>query len=78
MALMREIDHVSREEPVKTQVRVAFAESIKTIWQVMLGIACLGFVVSLAIKSLPLTMETDENWGMEETKKKPTKPSDLA
>ncbi|GAA5857427.1 hypothetical protein JCM3766R1_002921, partial [Sporobolomyces carnicolor] len=66
------------EEPVKTQVRVAFAESIKTIWQVMLGIACLGFVVSLAIKSLPLTMETDENWGMEETKKKPTKPSDLA
>ncbi|GAA5979108.1 hypothetical protein JCM5350_007068 [Sporobolomyces pararoseus] len=57
-------------EPLKTQVRIAFSDSIKTIWQVMIGVACLGFVVSLLIKSLPLTMERDENWGLaEETKK---------
>jgi hypothetical protein len=34
----------------------------------MIGIACLGFIVSLAIKSIPLTMERDENWGMEDRK----------
>jgi len=50
-------------------VRKAFAESIKTIWQVILGVACLGFLVSLAIKSIPLTMEQDEKWGLEEKKK---------
>ncbi|GAA5958888.1 hypothetical protein JCM3765_000766 [Sporobolomyces pararoseus] len=58
------------DEPLKTQVRIAFTDSIKTIWQVMVGVACLGFVVSLAIKSLPLTMERDENWGLEDTRKK--------
>ncbi|GAA5825806.1 hypothetical protein JCM5353_002439 [Sporobolomyces roseus] len=57
------------EEPLRTEVRKAFAESIKTIWQVILGVACLGFVVSLAIKSIPLTMDQDEKWGLEEKKK---------
>ncbi|GAA6025386.1 hypothetical protein JCM11491_002701 [Sporobolomyces phaffii] len=58
------------DEPLRTEVRRAFAESIRTIWQVVLAIACVGFVVSLAIKSLPLTMERDENWGMAEEPKK--------
>ncbi|GAA5874035.1 hypothetical protein JCM16303_002669 [Sporobolomyces ruberrimus] len=57
-------------EPLRTQVQKAFADSIKTIWQVILGVAALGFLVSLLIKSLPLTMEQDENWGMAQDSRK--------
>ncbi|GAA6060654.1 hypothetical protein JCM10212_001210 [Sporobolomyces blumeae] len=56
-------------EPLRTQVRVAFADSIRTIWYFVLGVAGLGFVVSLVMKSLPLTMERDENWGVLEKEK---------
>jgi len=55
-------------EPLRTQVRAAFADSLETIWQVMIGLAGVGFLISFALKSLPLTTEVDENWGLEEKK----------
>lgn len=34
----------------------------------MIGLAGLGFLISFALKALPLTTEVDENWGLGEKK----------
>lgn len=52
----------SMEEPLKTQVQAAFADSLQVVWQVMVGIAGLGLVSSLAMKRLPLHTQVDEKW----------------
>ena len=52
-------------EPLRSEVRQAFGESIVVIWQVMLGIAILGLLTSLPMKALPLHTQVDERWGME-------------
>ncbi len=57
-------------EPLRHQVRVAFAGSLQTVWYVMVGIAGLGLISVLFMKSLPLTAETDDKWGLEEHEKK--------
>ena len=59
----------SLEEPLRTEVRVAFADSIAVIWRVMIGIAGIGFLVSLMMKGLPLHTQVDERWGLEEGRK---------
>lgn len=59
----------SLPEPLRTEVRVAFAESIIVIWKVLIGIAGLGLVSSLFMKGLPLHTEVDESWGIEEEKR---------
>lgn len=51
-------------------MQIAFADSLVVLWQVLIGICGLGFLVSIGLKSLPLTMETDaENWGLEDRSK---------
>ncbi|GAA6000896.1 hypothetical protein JCM10207_004709 [Rhodosporidiobolus poonsookiae] len=58
------------EEPLRTLVRAAFADSLKVVWQVMIGISGLAFILSLPIQQITLTTETDEeNWGLKERKK---------
>ncbi|GJE99893.1 MFS general substrate transporter [Phanerochaete sordida] len=53
-------------EPLQTQVRAAFADAIAVVWRVMVGIAGLGLLASLAMRSLPLHTDVDERWGLEE------------
>lgn len=53
------------QEPLRTQVREAFADSIRIIWQVMIGIAGLGLLCSLPMKALPLHTQVDEKWGID-------------
>ncbi|EKM52338.1 uncharacterized protein PHACADRAFT_126077 [Phanerochaete carnosa HHB-10118-sp] len=53
-------------EPLHTEVRVAFADSIRILWQVFVGIGAIGALASLFIKALPLHKQVDEKWGMEE------------
>ncbi|ORY69454.1 iron permease [Leucosporidium creatinivorum] len=55
-------------EPLRTEVRAAFANSIQTIWQVLIGLSGLAFLLSFLMRSLPLTSEVDENWGLAEKK----------
>ncbi|GAA6035590.1 hypothetical protein JCM8097_004917 [Rhodosporidiobolus ruineniae] len=58
-------------EPLRTLVRAAFADSLRTIWQVCIGVAGLGFLLSLGIQQMSLATETDqENWGLKEKEKK--------
>ncbi|GAA5933720.1 uncharacterized protein JCM15063_001393 [Sporobolomyces koalae] len=56
-------------EPLRTEVETAFADSIRTIWIAMTALAAVGFLTSLLIKSLPLSTEVDEAWGLERKEK---------
>ncbi|KAI0087477.1 iron permease [Irpex rosettiformis] len=56
------------QDPLRAQVREAFAESIRVIWQVLTGISGLGLLCSLPMKGLPLHTQVDEKWGIEEGK----------
>ncbi|GJE88951.1 MFS general substrate transporter [Phanerochaete sordida] len=53
-------------EPAHTQVRVAFAQSIRVLWLVMIGVAAFGALGALLMRGLPLHTQVDERWGMEE------------
>ncbi|GAA6050530.1 hypothetical protein JCM3770_005585 [Rhodotorula araucariae] len=57
------------EEPLKMQVREAFAESLKVVWIVMIPFAGLGFLISLFMKALPLNTTVDEAFGVREKKR---------
>lgn len=56
----------SLPEPLRSATRVAFSDSIRTIWFVLIGFAVAGFVCSLFIKALTLNATTDEQWGIKE------------
>lgn len=56
-------------EPFKTQVRIAFADSINVLWQTMIGIAAIGFLSCFLMKEVPMQSDLDENWGLEESAK---------
>lgn len=58
------------EEPFKTNVREAFANSLQLYWQVMIGISGLGLLSSLLMKGLPLHTSMDENWGLVQEREK--------
>ncbi|SCZ89118.1 BZ3500_MvSof-1268-A1-R1_Chr1-1g00969 [Microbotryum saponariae] len=59
-------------EPVQLHVRRAFAQSLRTVWIVMIGLSGITFILSCFIEDVPLTTETDENWGVSEKKVEPT------
>ncbi|KAL6299612.1 iron permease [Sparassis latifolia] len=53
------------QEPLKSEVQLAFATSLRVVWQVLIGIAGLGFLFSLFMKHLPLHTSVDETWALE-------------
>ncbi|THG99353.1 hypothetical protein EW145_g7284 [Phellinidium pouzarii] len=59
------------DEPLQTNVRVAFGEALKTFWQVLIGIAALGLMSSLFMKGLPLHTSTDRASGLPNEEEKP-------
>ncbi|KAH9936927.1 iron permease [Amylocystis lapponica] len=52
-------------EPLKGEVRAAFARSLKTVWEVLVGIAGVGLLSSVFMKGLPLHTSTDKTWELE-------------
>lgn len=52
-------------EPLKDEVRAAFAQSLDVLWEVMVAVAGLGFLSSLLMKELPLQSVVDDSWGLE-------------
>lgn len=54
------------EEPLRSEVRDAFGDSLAVIWRVMAGIAAAGLAASLFMKALPLHTEVDKRWGLED------------
>jgi hypothetical protein len=47
-------------------VRNAFADALRVVWQVLLGITIAGFLSSLGMRQLHLHTKVDEDWGRED------------
>ncbi|KAF8532577.1 MFS general substrate transporter [Gautieria morchelliformis] len=51
-------------EPLKDEVRQAFVDSLRLIWNGMAGICGLGLLSTVLMKGLPLHATTDEAWAL--------------
>ncbi|KAI0637536.1 iron permease [Trametes polyzona] len=57
---------IGRLEPaLRDEVRVAFADSMTVIWQVMVGLCGLGILSLLLLKEMPMLKHTDETYGLD-------------
>jgi hypothetical protein len=63
------------EEPLKTQVRAAFADSMAVIWQTMIAFAGLGLLFSFLMKEVPMDTTVDEKYTLKE--KEARQPGDV-
>jgi hypothetical protein len=52
-------------QEIKSQVVSIFVESLKRCWQVAIGFALLGFLISFMIKDIPLRENLDTEFGLE-------------
>ncbi|OCH84114.1 Mfs1.1 protein [Obba rivulosa] len=51
-------------EPLRSEVRDAFAKSMAVIWKTMIGIAGLGFLTLFGLKEVEMKMFTDDAFGL--------------
>ncbi len=56
----------SMDDSLRSSVQTAFAESLKVLWEVLIGVAALGGLASLLMRGLPLHSYTDEKWAVME------------
>ncbi|GJE99110.1 MFS general substrate transporter [Phanerochaete sordida] len=66
----------SLEEPLRTEARVAFAGSLRVLWQVLTGISGIGVLASLMMKGLSLHGEVDKKWAMDEDADRSSAPTE--
>lgn len=52
------------DEPLKGEVKAAFASSMSVIWKVMIGIAGLGLVSVALLEEVPMKKDTDRRFGL--------------
>ncbi|TBU55384.1 MFS general substrate transporter [Dichomitus squalens] len=64
------------EEPLRTQVRDAFAASLKVVWQTMIGISGVGLLSVGLMKEVPMQGQVDETYGLHTETKEPTNSRD--
>lgn len=55
----------SLPEPLRTEVRTAFASSLREIWIVMAALCVAGALCVFGMKEIKMHEVTDEDWGME-------------
>ncbi|KAI0709719.1 iron permease [Earliella scabrosa] len=53
-------------EPLKDEVRDAFADSLDVLWEVMIAVSGVGFLSAWVMRQIPLQQIGDENWGLKE------------
>ncbi|OSC96590.1 Mfs1.1 [Trametes coccinea BRFM310] len=54
------------EEPLRDEVRAAFADSVRLVWYICLGLCAAGFVSVAMQKHVPLHAKMDDRFGMKE------------
>ncbi|KAM5544669.1 hypothetical protein V8D89_001567 [Ganoderma adspersum] len=59
-------------EPLRSQVRAAFARATRLIWQVMIGISGAGFLSVFLMREVKLREDRDAQWGLQDEKEKDT------
>ncbi|KAJ7235108.1 iron permease [Mycena haematopus] len=63
----------SLSEPLQTEVRVAFANSLRLLWKVMLVLCGAGLLTVFTQREIPLHRKTDPKWGMKDGSADPEK-----
>ncbi|KAI0636248.1 iron permease [Trametes polyzona] len=53
-------------EPLQTEVRVAFAESMSVVWKAMIGFSGAGFLTLFLLREIPMQKHTDETYGLQD------------
>lgn len=66
-SLIPEISDLPTE--LQAQVRSAFAEGLKTIWQTMLGVSGIGLLSCLLMREIKMQKALDETFGLQEEKR---------
>ena len=59
-------------EPLQSQVKAAFANSISKIWLWVVGIGGAGLLMTLPMQQMHLNTSLDETWGLENEKREPS------
>ena len=54
------------QEPLRAQVRLAFAGGLQLMWKVLVGLGAAGLVVSLFMREIPMHVAKDENWALQD------------
>jgi hypothetical protein len=62
-------------EPLQTEVRKAFGDSLVYVWCAAAGLSGLGLLASLPMELLPLHTEVDKRWTYQAPR--PVSPKDL-
>ncbi|KIK58928.1 hypothetical protein GYMLUDRAFT_44966 [Collybiopsis luxurians FD-317 M1] len=69
------IPQIKQLEPeLQSQVQISFSDSLDVIWQVCIGIAGLGLLMSTVMKHHQLHNATDDKWAMENQREKESIP----
>ena len=55
------------DEPLRTEVREAFARSMVVIWRVMIGIAGAGALTVPLLREIKMHVVTEEKYGLKES-----------
>ena len=56
------------EDPLRTDVRIAFATSMSIVWKAMLGISAGGLLTTFLLKEIQLHTAKDDRYGLEQEK----------
>ncbi|KAI0656482.1 MFS multidrug transporter [Cubamyces menziesii] len=58
------------EEPLRSEVQAAFAQSMATIWKALAGISAAGFVATFLLREVPMQSYTDDKFGLQQQEQK--------
>ena len=56
------------EEPLRGEVREAFARSLRVVWLTMVGMSGAGLLSVLLMREVPMQSVTDETYGLNAAK----------
>ena len=51
-------------EPLRGEIRLAFAQGLSLLWKVLAGVSGAGLLASLAMREIPMHTVTDEHWDL--------------
>ncbi|KAJ7016171.1 MFS general substrate transporter [Mycena alexandri] len=66
----------SLSEPLRTQVRIAFANSLRLMWKVLLGLCGAGLLTVFLQREIPLHRNTNPRWGIKDNENKASESTD--
>ena len=55
----------SLDEPLRTEVREAFARSLRVVWLTMVGMGGVGLLSVTLMREVPMQKKTDETYGLD-------------